>query len=159
MKLLEWNDKLAVAISRTQLNDPKFMSDLNMHCIKENKIYDYSLKVLASKDFFFLNDLNEFIQRSVDSGLIVKWLEGNQLRTFTTKAHSLEYAEVNSKSLTAFIFVLIFILIIVLLVAITEIIAYKKVQTPNSAAIWQHIEMIINPDRYFLLQDLDYILI
>lgn len=105
-----------------------------------------------------MTELNEFIQRSSDSGLIVKWLEGNHFRTSTAKATMFEYAEVNFGSLTGLFFVGILLLTTVLLVAVTEIVVYKKVQTPNSAAIWQHIEMIINPDRYFLLQDLDYTL-
>lgn len=154
---LQWNNKLAIAISRNYFNDKQFMSISYMHCIRNDNVYEYPLTVLASKSFPFMNELNRFIQRSVDTGLIVKWVEGIHYCTSTPKKPLYEYTEVTFDSLSGSLLLWIFMLATTLLAFITEIIAWRKVQAQNPARIWHYIEMMVNPIRYFLLKDRDYL--
>lgn len=72
---LQWNDKLAVAISRDHYLS-RSENGLNYqniaYCFDHpNFICGYSLTMLARKDFSFLDELNDFIQRAVEGGLVI----------------------------------------------------------------------------------------
>lgn len=78
---LEWNNKLAVAVStelsfsRVKTENSQIFHQMDFYCFDQpNIIYKYSLKMLTRKSFPYLNELNDFIQRASDGGLIVKWL-------------------------------------------------------------------------------------
>ncbi|XP_031634347.1 uncharacterized protein LOC116347768 [Contarinia nasturtii] len=76
---LEWNDKLAVALSRELSRSPTGKdndSSLKIYCFEHpNNIYEYPLKVLMHKKFSYAKELNTFIRFARECGLIDKWLK------------------------------------------------------------------------------------
>lgn len=153
---LEWNDELAVAVSKGQLLDVELVSNLSLYCFNSpNLIYGYPLKIMTSKEFQFLDELNRFIQMTTDSGLITKWLKGNSFGSVVSNKQPLHnYVEVELESAAAFLVMYFFIMLLVLAAAIVEKITFHKVQLPNVGPIWKYIGMLVDPHRYFLLGDL-----
>lgn len=157
LRQLESNSRLAVATSIERIRKMRLSPErLNVHCFKNQKsIHEYSLKILATKEFRFMNELNEFIGRASSCGLISKWLSGNQLK-ISSKFNALtEYNEMNVEKSGGIFLVIGCLMILALFVVTLERIVYKKVRTPNAAKMWQYVEKAIDPNRYFLLETLD----
>lgn len=158
---LEWNDKLAVAVSyelslsflRIGGNrcDPK----TKIYCFDAaNSIYDYGLKILMRKDFPLINELNQFILYASESGLINKWLMGN--RSLTEKKPLFEYVSFKAESLIVALMIFIGMILLALIVIIVETIVHKKIQGQNFIPFWHYVEIMIDPYRHFLLEDLSH---
>lgn len=150
---LNWNSALAVAIffehARNHLSGP----DSQIYCFKNSEIIsEYSLKFFVHDDFPYLNELNEFIHLTSASGLIEKWRSNkqmlNQSFTYKRKIHN---------RLVLYNFLGIFYVgavmgIIVISTFFLERFVYTKVRTANTFRFWKIIEMMIDPNRHFLLE-------
>lgn len=158
---LQWDNKLAIAIPREQYRSRSETENLGFnyqniaYCFDHpDVIYDYSLVMLVRNDFLLLNELNHFIRRAIDGGLVDKWLK--RYRSFGIG--KLDANDTTVKLETLFIELVIYLGIATLafIIVLVERFVYGKVKTPNSKPWWRYIEMAIDPYRYFLLDDLDW---
>lgn len=142
---LSGNPKLAVAISREHTQNNRLISASQFYCFESEKIYEYDLNFLVSKNIHFLKDLNKFIQRAIDSGLIKKWHSDNQIR--------IPYKYINTihGQLDGVFLICSIMIVVVIFIFIFEKIVYTKVRSPNASRYWKFIEMLIDPDRHFWL--------
>lgn len=155
LQQLEWDHKLAVAVplGRLQINESTAKS---VYCFdKANNIETYPLKIFMIKEFPLQKELNQFIQRMSEGGLIAKWAKGTNFQSSKDRFQS----DQNQISMNIIPVGAIFCSCLVLfdiLIFILELIMHKKIRTPGSFRIWRFIELMINPDRLFLNNDLSY---
>lgn len=150
---LIWNDKLAVAISYARVQSDRSIFTSSFCFDTFNSINGYSLKFLMRKDFPLINELNEFILRATDSGLITKWLKGKRFETLKEKPPQFQNISIGISSIIVLLFICAGMLLFGLSILVIEIIVDTKVREENSAQFWFYIQMIIDPYRYFLLND------
>lgn len=154
MEELYWNDKLAVAASYTKFRNDRSLFT-SYYCFDRfNSFYGYSLKFLMRKNMDLINALNRFIEQAIESGLINKWLKGNQFEPFNEKPPEFQYIEADISNYVIVILMCSCILLFASLILYIEKFVDKKVRANNSARFWRYIEMGIDADRHFLLNDL-----
>lgn len=148
---LDHNSRLAVAISREHSQNSRLLLAHDYHCFgKSNIIYEYALKFLVRKNFQYFNDLNRFIQMASSSGLIEKWRSKTQNR--------FDYTDSFFGYLTFEYFLGIVILgsilwILLIIFLFIERIVHAKNRKPNPTRFWIIFEMVIDPDRHFMLEN------
>lgn len=159
---LKWNDKLAVAVSfelsrsYAPMGNVEFNVQRDIYCFDHrNNIYGYPLKILIQMDFPFLNELNRFTQRVIESGLIEKWL--SQYRLHGKEKFQMSYTIVQTEYFYVLFFIFTLMSIVAILTFIFERIVHQKVRTPNSSSHWRFIEMCIDPYRHFFLDTFEWI--
>lgn len=151
---LHWNDKLAVAVSLETVKNDDFISKLNLFCFNgPNRIYEYPLKILAKKHFPHMVKLNRFLEMASESGLIVKWLKGFNFDV-SEKEPLYQYVAVEFETFLVLIVITTCMQIIAFFVIILERRAYMKIHTQTDTPTWRFIDKTINPDRYFLMENL-----
>lgn len=156
---LQWNDKLAIATFREMSHSRNQIGNVDSQkticCFEYPQIiYEYPLKMLIRTDFPFQNELNKFIEKATEGGLIVKWLKN--YRSFGKEKSQYQYTTFKIESFPIALGIYIFMITLALITVIMEKLVHGKVRTPNSKPIWRYIEMAIDPYRYFLLKDLDW---
>lgn len=152
---LEWNNKIAVAVSLAEVQNDRRLSNL-VYCFND-PIYEYSLKMFMRNDFPYINELNQFIQQAMDSGLILKWLKGYQFGSSIKRSEKTLYEYMhNHEALMLLIVFCCLLLSLAFFMWIIEKIVHKKVCTQNSALIWKYIEMMIDPYRHYWNHDLSH---
>lgn len=152
---LEVNTKLAVAVSSEYAHS---MSISQFYCFDNSEIiYEYAIKFLVHKNSHYLKDLNEFIQRVIESGLRDKWLSDIKYRTAHTLAESVVTGGINGQEgmngFQGMVYVWCIMMIIIFSMFLLEKIVYKKVRSSNSSRSWEFIQMLIDPDRHFWLEN------
>lgn len=147
---LKWNDKLAIAISYTKVRNDRSLFSSSFCFDNFNSIYGYSLKFLMRKDFALINELNEFILRATDSGLINKWLKGKRFETLKEKPQQFRNISIGISSIIVLLFICTGMLVFALSIFIIERIVHKKIQVKNTG-FFKYVDMTIDSNRYFLL--------
>lgn len=147
---LDQNSKLAVTISRERTLNFKSSSKF---CFEyPETIYEYPITFPVRRHFPYLKELNKFIQMASASGLIWKWRVDNQIQTdYTTKENT--YQHLTLGNYYGFFIILCIILLIDLAILLLEIFAHKKARMPNPSRFWIIVEMIIDSDRHFWLEN------
>lgn len=146
---LEWNNKLAVAISRELSISSKEVGSDSVYCFDfPNNIYENSINMLLHKNFPHSDDLNRFIRFARESGLILKWL--NQYRSYNRQFQS-TYTALRLETIIILLALIGCMIFLATGTLIFERIVNRKVQTPNSKRFWQYSQVIIDPYRHFLL--------
>lgn len=159
---LDWNDRLAIAashelsISSTSEEEKRLRLKETIHCFKHpENIHKYSVKMLANKNFSLLMELNRFIQGASESGCIEKWLKSYRL--VEQKQPIYQYATTTVEHFLYIIAFLFWIVLFAFSVIVIERYVHAKVRTPDTFAFWRYFEMlVIDSDRHFLLDDLDW---
>lgn len=144
---LSGNPKLAVAISREHVQNNRFISTSQFYCFESENIYEYDLNFLVGKNIPFSKDLNEFIRRVIESGLIKKWHSDSQIRIPN------KYINTIHEQLDGVFLICYTMIVVVIFIFILEKIVYTKVRSPNTSRYWKFIEMLIDPDRHFWLEN------
>lgn len=148
---LKDNEKLAVATSREHALNSPLISKQKIFCFRRSQsIYNYPVVIQMRKNFPFAIELNEFIKRAVEGGLIIKWRWDSQ----TT--YKYEPDKVPLKHLTvehmAGAFTAFFILGLCSIGAcIAEQIVHRRARMRNAIRFWKIVDMLIDPERHFLL--------
>lgn len=153
---LEWNNKLAVGVSRelilSHAGERRNRQD-DIYCFEHsNIIFEHPLSLLTPIDFHLLNELNSFIERANENGLIINWL--NQYGTFRDRRHTFHtenfvYVAEDAKYILYLCFCILCVAFIILII---ENIVYKMVNGLHPQPFWRFIEMCIDPNRYFFLE-------
>lgn len=150
---MEWNSKLAVAISREHAHNNQFISTSKFHCFENLEIiHGYSLKFLVREDFKYLNNLNEFIQMASSTGLVKKWRMESEIRSKYKHIEKI-YGFLTFENFYVTYFEWFVLEISITLILLLERFVHRKVRKVNHSRIWTHIEMFIDPFRHFWLEN------
>lgn len=145
---LSQNHKLAVAVSREQVQSTYRSTTCQLHCFTNAEIiYDYALKFLVNKNFPYLNQLNEFIKTASEAGLIEKWQSKGSSQSYVEQGAD-PYDQLTMGNLYAFNICICIIWIGIILLFSFEILVHKQVRKPNASRVWRLVEMAIDPDRH-----------
>lgn len=140
-----------MAISREHAQNSRSMS--SSHCFKNSEIiHEYALKFLVRKNFPHLKGLNEFIQMASAGGLINKWLQIGRIRNLYEMTRR-GFGQLMMGNFYGAHIVYGSLILVVFMVIIIEKITYKKAKEPKPMKFWLIVEMIIDGDRYFLLEN------
>lgn len=152
---LEWDNKLAVAVSREQMKNDETLSRMHIYCFENpNHIYEYPMKILTTTKFRYFNELNRFIQMSSESGLINKWLKGTQFGQFGEEKLVPTYARVDMEVFVVVMILLITMLSLSIYVLYVERAMDKRDKSISNARFWRIIKMFIDPIRHYCMDDL-----
>lgn len=155
LQQLNWDDKLAVAVSIKRAEYVKLNASMSFHCFNHpNKIYEYSTKFLLQRNFTFANELNRFIEQASDGGLINKWQRS--YRFLDKEEIQRNFDSVKAESLILELIVHCTLSALACMILLLEKLVHKKVRMQASSPLWQFIQMAIDPERYFLLNDFTY---
>lgn len=150
-------NNLAFATSVERIRKDQLGSKMKFYCFKNvNSIYEYPVRMMMQKDFPLLNELNEFILYANDGGLTNKWLKGTRYGLVLERTPTFVYSEINQET---FIFPYLLcgsLFLIASFVVCFEKNVHKNVRNGSSFRFWYYFEMLIDPNRYFLLKDLSY---
>lgn len=150
---LEWNDKLAVAVSLANVENDENILKLDLFCFNnQNHIYEYPLKMFASKQFPFMVELNRIIKMATESGLIVKWLKGIQYGPICEIKPLFEYIDVTFEMFAVFLVIISSMYLFTIFILIIERITFKEIQLQNVRPLWRFTDMMINAKRYYLVE-------
>lgn len=153
---LGWNDRLAVATSFDHFRNDRILSKF-VYCFDEaNNIQTYPLKVFVRKDFPYQVELNKFIQYISENGLTIKWYKKHKFGPFFERPPTYQFIEISIEMFLIIGSVAIIGLFVILLILLLERMVFKKIQSQGAIRLWHYIEMIIDPYRHFLLEDLSY---
>lgn len=150
---LGWNDKLAVAVSLANVKNNEDFLRLDLFCFRgANHIYEYPLKILASRHFHFMAELNRIIEMATESGLTVKWLKGIQNGPIREIKPLFEYIEVTFEMFAAFLVIVAVMFIFTIFILVVERITFRNIRMQNIKPIWKFSDMMINSKRYFYVE-------
>lgn len=150
---LDENPKLAVAISREYAYNSHLISPSQFYCFeKSESIYEYTLKFLVRANSTILADLNKFIQRSIENGLMKKWHSDSRIRTAETYTERV-YGQLQLSGLQGIFIIGGILFALTIFLFLIERLVYRKVRTPNTFRFWKYIEIIIDADRHFWLDN------
>lgn len=151
---LQWNDSLAVAVSLENAKNDEIVSRLNIFCFNgPSRIYEYPLKILTKKHFKHMTKLNRFLEMTIESGLIVKWLKGFNF-DLSEKEPLYQYAIVEMESFLMVVVITSCLHAVAFLLIYLERKTYMKIHRETVSRTWQIVDKTINPDRYFLMRTL-----
>lgn len=149
-KRLNWNGKLALASSFERVQYLKSKSYFDLYFFNyPNQIHTYAPKFLMRPRFSFANELNKFIEQASNGGLINKWLKRYQLVYKGKDSNGYMYIKIENLALLLCIFVIIWLF--TLFVLMIERIVFRKVRMVGSNRFWRYVEILIDPDRHFLM--------
>lgn len=150
-------DKMStIAISREHaFGHFDTQSNTAIYCFKKTEIiYEYSLKFLIRKEFSYFNELNRFIGMASAGGLIKKWHTDCMIPKKVHLNHNeMIYRTVKLENLQAILMILFIFVTFSFLVLSLECFVYKKVTGSNPSRFWLIVQMIIDPDRHFFLEN------
>lgn len=151
--MLKQNRRLAVAMSREYVKNNHQISTSQIHCFENTEIiYEYALTFLVHENFPYLTELNTFIRRASAGGLIEKWRNSHSKRTLHKRNERI-YSELKVQNFQGvFSLVLVFIMTQCSVLMLERFI-HKKANAKNTFRAYKMIQMVIDPDRHFLLEN------
>lgn len=150
---LQINSKLAVAISREHSLNSHLISPSQIYCFEKSEIiYEYALKFLIRKEFAYIEELNEFIRQASAGGLIEKWHKDSQFQhNYIHRPRT--YFRLSMDNFYGTHLILLGLALAAIFIFLLELFVYKKVTKPNPSKFWMTVEFVIDPVRYFWLEN------
>lgn len=145
------NSDVALATNLERANE---LSSSGAFCFgQSHSIFEYELKFFVRKVFPFRDEFNKFIGDALCAGLIGKWRRDHQkMGHFQTME---TVTDVNVEKLTGVWIILFTLNAVAILQFVIERIVYSRVRQPKTISwFWMFAEILISPDRCFLLDDL-----
>lgn len=150
---LEDNSKLAVAISLAHAHSSHFIPSSQFYCFKDPEIiYKYGLKFWIRQSFPYLKELNEFIRMADAGGLIKKWYSNKLTGVPSHMRMDNSYKQLKLKHFHGAILIWGMLVAALICIFILERIVHAKARAPNALRFWKIVEMLIDPDRHFMLE-------
>lgn len=150
---LNSNSKLAVATSREFVRSAPKKMNFQFYCFAKPEIISaFPLKFFLHKNFSYAEELNDFIKAASVSGLIEKWR--SDIRT-QFKEHTQgtgEFGRLTFDNLSGALLIIALLFLFSISIFFLEIVVHKQVRAPNATRFWKITEMIIDPDRHFMLE-------
>lgn len=153
---LDWNDKLAIATSLERVRNDRYFPKF-IHCFGDlNNIQKYPMRIFMRNDFPLRSDLNRFIGRLSENNLITRWMKQHSFGSRVENERQFRYIEIAIDDYLVIGLICVCVLILACIVFALERLVYKKARTCSATRFWRYLEMVIDPYRYFFLQDLSY---
>lgn len=145
------NTKLAVAISREHISHISSNMSSKMYCFESDEnFYGYSLTFFVRKNSNYLNSLNDFILKANSGGLINRWQSKYKVRVENDPEET-AYEKITQSHLRGVLWIGSLLYTLSILSLGLERIINRRVRNPNRSRFWTIAEMLIHPDRQFLL--------
>lgn len=156
LQQLHTNRYLAVAISLEHAQYTHLISKSKIYCFENPEtITEFAVQMLVRKDFPYLNELNAFINKAKESGLILKWLNENRNHQIHKEMHE-GYGQINTETFLIIFIAWIGLTFIPSLIFVIERIVFHWAHKQNPTRISIFLEKMINSERYFLLNDIRF---
>lgn len=153
MAQLEYNPKLAIAISRELANKIDSGVISPFYCFDQSElIHEYALKFLVHANFSYIDELNKFIKMTSASGLIEKWRKDIQIDKSDGQT-VMEIHQIELKYLAGIFIIWFILLFCTLSTFFIEIIVHRRVRKPGVSRFWIMCEMFIDSRRHFMLEN------
>lgn len=151
LQQLNWNSKIAVAGSFERAQYFKLKYNLDLYSFTHpNNIYEYPTKFLWRPMFPFANELNAFIKQATDGGLIDKWQKS--YRPSMNRKTANQIMLLKFENFIPIFIIWVGIVLVLFSYLMIERIVYKKVRMQGSRQLWRYTELMIDPERHFLLK-------
>lgn len=151
-KLIE-NPYHAVAISREHAHSSSFFVDSTIYCFENAEvIHEYALKFLIAKDFPYLNELNEFVRRASESGLIDKWRIDCHMRG-KSKRNEKKFSRIKMENFYSVYLIWFPLMLFQIMCVLLERFVHKKRYNHPESRFWKLFEMFIDSDRHYLVEN------
>lgn len=134
------------------------MKATNIYCTNNHALVNgHEVKILMKKHFPLVKKLNSFLRNAVEGGLVKKWLANEEVFRKFDRIDPF-YSAVTTEALMGFglYFVVGTTLSLAFLTAIAEQIIDKRAKQPNAKKFWIIADKAIDPQRYFLLNDIKW---
>lgn len=153
LRRLDGDDRLAVAISKQHAAMNSAMPAWKMHCFADGRhLIGHPVAVFVRQTFPLRSRIDDYVQRLVEGGLLVKWKQNIQLHPpHATVALRNRRAQLSNEHIAlGWIFYGLFLLLGISAFVAEHIIAYRMKRS-NAARFWVLAEKFIDGRRYLLL--------
>lgn len=156
LKQLYSNRHLAVAASLKHAQNSRLIPASEIYCFEDlEKITEYPVQILVRKDFPFFDEFNTFINIAKANGLISKWLTETRVRP-DYEFQEVHYDDFSIDNFGGFFVFWLTLFIVPMLVCVAETLIFRGAQKINPRKIFILLEMVIDGNRYFLLNDVRF---
>lgn len=156
LRQLDSNRRFAVGISREHAQNSRLIPAFKIYCFENaEQIMRYSVQILVRKEFPLFEELNAFINLAQASGLVAKWWTQTRIRS-DYEYYEEENGDITMDNFNGFFIFWVSLLIVPALIYVFEKIIFYFAQKPNPSTIFILLEMIIDGERYFLLNDIRF---
>lgn len=149
---LDQNSRLAVAISRERDLNSIIETSSEFCFEKSETIHEYPMTLFVRRDFLYLENLNRFIQMASECGLIEKWHIDSQIQSHY-KSNENIYKHLTLDNFRGIYIIWCIILLIDFFVLLLERFIHRKARMPNPSRFWIIVEMFIDSDRHFWVEN------
>lgn len=150
---LNQNPKLAVAIPREFIHNARNNLTFSIYCFEKPEIiHTFAFRFYMHKNFSYINALNDFIKAASTSGLIEMWRMKNRVQFERNEIETRKSGLVTIENSTGLLALWSSLIFGVMMVLCLEIIVHNHAIKPNAHRFWKLIEMIIDPERHFMLE-------
>lgn len=151
MGRIDNNAKLAVAISRERALRSHLVPPSRFCFENTQTIYEYPMTFLIRRNFPHLKQLNEFIHMASQGGLIKQWRANSHIQTYYNKENM--YVKITLDHLHGYLIICCILLIISFLTLLLEQCVHTRATMPNPYRFWIIVDMLIDSDRHFWLEN------
>lgn len=156
LRQLDLNRYLAVGVSLEHAQNSRLIPASEIYCFENvEQIMQYSVQILVRKEFFLFEEFNTFINLAKANGLVAKWWTQTRIRP-DYEYFEEEYGEITMDNFNGFFIFWISLLIVPTLVYFVEKIIFYGAQKPNPSKIFILLDMLIDGERHFLLNDIRF---
>lgn len=147
---LKLNERSAIAISNAFMRTSGLLGTSTVYCLKRNDaIHEYAVKFLVRQNLSYETELNDFILRTGQSGLITKWLKSINFR-HSVKA-PMEMTEITLENQKVLMVISCLMILLATIMLVFEIIVRSQVMKDERGHFWCYVERLIDPDRHYFL--------
>lgn len=157
LKRLQYDEKLAVAVSRLHAENTPAISRSEMFCFpRSNNIYSYSVAMPIKLDYHILPVINYNIRNLFEFGLVERWNKLGQsvaaaleIKYFLNKAsdgHDDRLVVLTVPHIMGAILIMFFGHFVALITFLTELIVNRMIQQRNCTKFWQRLHWFLRPE-------------
>lgn len=138
---------LAVAVSRQQAMNNRFIAKSNLYCFDETEsISTYFVAMYVNSTYFARDQMHVLTERFFESGLFQKWTMDSRIVAAKKETHQLQKLSIDHLLGAFFTYSLTFAWASLHLVL--EIFSHKRVKQPNANRFWLLMDALHNGHRY-----------
>lgn len=151
---LEFNDHLAVAVSRKHALANRRISNWQIYCLaEEERVFGYPISMFINKDHPLKTNISRLGRMAVEGGLIGKWTKDAQDVMRSEGKHHGRYHPTNALTASQIVLPVIIHgsgLLIAMAIFLGELIVYRMARTRGKyRRYWRKLEWMIDGKQRF----------
>lgn len=157
LKRLEFDEKLAVAVSRLHALNTPILSQSEIYCFPRTKnIYSYSVAMPIKLDFHLLPTINYYIRQLFEFGLIERWNKLSQSIAANEEIKKILNSASDGKDSSLVVLTVAHIMgallimffghFLAFIAFLVEALVYRRVQKKNCAVFWRKLHRLLKPN-------------